>query len=170
MDFYLFQQINQWAGKWIWLDTIGIFFAKYFGYILIAVVFLLLIKNRKKYFPMVMIGFTSAIFARFGLVGLIRWMWDRPRPFVENHVNLLFDKFNQPAFPSGHAAFFFALSLGVYFYNKKAGLLFFVASFLISFARVFSGIHWPFDIIAGILVGIFSGWLVYSLFMKLSRR
>lgn len=170
MDFYLFEQINNFAGNWSWLDTLGIFFAKYFAYILIFTVFLFLLKDRKKYWPMVIVGLSSAFFARFVPVELIRWLWPRPRPFVGNHVNLLLDKLNQSAFPSGHAAFFFALSVVVYFYNKKAGLLFFAASFLICLARVFSGIHWPFDIMAGVLVGVFSGWLIHLLIVRLSKK
>ncbi len=166
INFYLFQYINGFAGKWVWLDVLGIFFARYFGYILALSLFLFLLKDWRKYRLMLIYGFSAAIFARFGITELIRWFWPRPRPFAENHVNLLLDHLNQAAFPSGHAAFFFALSTVVYFYNKKTGYLFFIASFLICFARVFCGIHWPCDILAGALVGIFSGWLILKIFRK----
>jgi len=99
------------------------------------------------------------------IVELIRWIWQRPRPFVQNNVNLLLTH-NASAFPSGHAAFFFAVSTIVYFYNKKAGILFFIASFLICLARVFSGIHWPLDILAGAIVGVLSGWVVHKILKK----
>lgn len=160
MDYFLFQQINQFAIQFPWLDFLAIYFAEYFEYVLISLFFLFLLKNFKKYWPMILQGLASAIFARFGIVELIRFLWSRPRPFIENQVNLLIDKTNEVAFPSGHAAFFFALSFIVYQYNKKAGLGFFVASFLICFSRVFVGIHWPSDILAGLIVGVFSGWLV----------
>ncbi len=176
MDLYLFQQINQFALKWLWLDVLGIFFAEYLGYILIFCLFLpvlyhtccgprLSVLKFKRYWLMVLQAFVSAAFARFAIVGLIRWFWQRPRPFVENNVNLLLTH-NSAAFPSGHAAFFFAFSIIVYFYNKKAGILFLISSFLICLARVFVGIHWPLDILAGAVVGIFSGWLIY----KISKR
>ena len=125
-----------------------------------------LFKNFRKYWKMVILSFSVAILARFVIVDIIRWFFDRPRPFVENHVNLLVDKVNQSAFPSGHAAFFFAISTIVYLYNKKAGLLFFIASFLISIARVFSGIHWPLDILTGAIIGILSSFLVILSFRK----
>lgn len=156
MDYFLFQQINGLAGQWELLDAFGIFFAKYFGYILIALVFFIFLRKRRVIFQ----SFLAAILVRFGIVELIRWLCPRPRPFVENDVNLIIDKIDQPAFPSGHAAFFFTLSFIIYHHNKKAGIGFFVASFLISISRVFCGIHWPSDIIAGALVGIFSGWLI----------
>lgn len=166
LDFYLFANLNQFAGKWIYLDALAIFFAKYFEYVLILFLLLFLLKNFRKYRPMIIQAFGAAILARFVVVNIIRWLWYRPRPFVENHITLLIDKLNQASFPSGHAAFYFAISIIVYSYNKKAGTLFFIASFLISISRVFVGVHWPLDILAGAIVGIFSGWLI----MKISRK
>jgi len=166
-DFYIFRLINSLAGKFSWLDLIGIFFAEYLGYILVAIILLFLLKNRKSYWFLVIYGLISAIFARFGFTELIRWLWQRPRPFVENNVHLLFNDINSASFPSGHAAFFFALSTVVCLYNKKTGILFFIASFLISISRVFCGIHWPSDIIAGAAIGIFSGLLILKIFQKI---
>lgn len=162
MDYFIFQQINSLVGHWIWLDVSVIFLAKYLGYILAGLTLLFFWRKWQVIFQ----SFLAAILAHFGLVELIRWLWQRPRPFVENQVNLLLEHAPTSSFPSGHAAFFFALSFIVYHYNKKAGIGFFVASFLISIARVFAGLHWPSDILAGALIGVFSGWLV----LKISRR
>lgn len=155
-DVYIFQLINQFAGKWFWLDNLAIFFAEYFGYLLTALVFLFFWRKWKIIFQ----AFFAAILARLIFVNFIRWLIPRTRPFVENNINLLLEPKNTLAFPSGHAGFYFALSTIIYFYNKKIGVLFYLASFLISFARVFSGVHWLSDIIVGALVGIFSGYLV----------
>jgi len=168
MDLYIFQQINQFAFKWFWLNVLGIFFAQYFEYVLVFCLFLFLAIKFKQYWKMVLQAIISAILARLVIVNFIRWIWQRPRPFVENNVNLLITH-NTAAFPSGHAAFFFAISTIVYFYNKKAGLLFFLASFLICLARIFIGIHWPSDILAGAAVGIFSGWLIYRILPALQK-
>jgi len=181
LDFYIFQKINQFAGKSVCLDGLAIFFAKYFEYILILALLLFLVKNFRKYWPMVVQAFSAAILSRFVLTNIIRWLWPRPRPFVGNHINLLFS-YNpaEPSFPSGHAAFYFAIATVVLLYLKKVyprpkfwwrtGVLFFIASFLISISRVFSGIHWPSDILAGALVGILSAWLINKIskiFLKL---
>ena len=166
MDQYLFQQINNLAGKSVFLDRMAIFFAEYFGYILIVILLLLLAKDWKKYWQMVVLAFGSAIISRFVLTEILRWFWFRPRPFVEHKVNLLFEYPGVASFPSGHAAFYFALSALIYFYNKKTGLFFLGASFLISISRIFCGVHWPSDIITGALVGVFSGWLIWKLFKR----
>ena len=166
LDFYIFQQINQFAGEFLFLDALAVFFAKYLGYVLIFFLILFLLKNIKKYWRMVITAFGAAIFTRFFIANIIHWFYYWPRPFVRNEVNLLLQHANVSSFPSGHAVFYFALSTVVYFYNKKAGILFLIASFIISFARVFCGIHWPSDIIAGALIGVFFGWLIYTLSKK----
>lgn len=170
MDYFLFQKINELAGQWAYLDAAGIFFAKYFGYVFVGLVFLLFWSPRAGARRAVLSAFLSAIIARFIIVELIRWLWQRPRPFVENHITLLLEKTNEASFPSGHAAFYFAIAAVVYFYNKKIGLLFLIAAFFISVGRVFSGLHWPSDILAGALVGIFSGWLVVNLAKRFGKK
>lgn len=155
------------------MDSLGIFFAKYFAYLLVVLLFFFFWRKKKVIFQSLLAG----LLAHFGIVELIRLLWQRPRPFVENNVNLLLEH-NSASFPSGHAAFFFAISTVIFLYYKKvhprpkfwwgAGLFFFFASFLISVSRVFVGIHWPTDILAGALVGIFSGWLVLRIFRSMN--
>ena len=165
MDASIFNLINQFALEWFWLDVLAIFLAEYFQYALLFSLLFFLVVRFKKYFKMIIEAIVSAVLARFIIVELIRWIWQRPRPFVENNVNLLLTH-NAFAFPSGHAALFFAVSTIVYLYNKKAGIFFFIASFLICLARVFSGIHWPADILAGIVVGALSGYLIHKVSKK----
>ncbi len=171
MDWYVFQKINYFAGKSVFLDRIAVFFAEYFGYILAAILLLLFIKNWKKYWQMAVLAFGSAIVSRFVITEILRWLWFRPRPFVNHHVNLILNQSAAEAsFPSGHAAFYFALSTIVYFCNKKLGIGFFIASFLICLARVFSGVHWPLDILAGMVVGIITGFLILKIFQKIYQK
>jgi len=165
-DFYLFQLINNLAFKWFWFDACGTFFASDFGYILIFLLVLFLLLRLKKCWKIAIKAVLAGILSRMIIVNIIRWFLPRPRPFVENGVNLLMSYSNEPSFPSGHAAFYFAISTVIYFYNKKIGILLFLASVLISISRIFVGIHWPSDILAGAAVGIFSGWLVNRIFKK----
>ncbi len=171
MDFYLFEQINQFAGKWTCLDNLGIFMAEYSGYFLILLLLnFLFLKNKKKYSTMILEAFFSAILARLVITNIIRTIYYRPRPFIEHQVNLLLEHSAEGSFPSGHAAFFFALSAIVYFFNKKAGIFFLIISFLMGIARVFVGIHYPRDILAGIFVGVFSAWLVNKYLKKVINK
>jgi len=168
MDVYLFHFLNQWAGQWICLDALAVFLAKYLGYIL---VYFLLVRlawdflfKKEKYLKTIKIvglSLGAALFSRLIIIEIIRWLYFRPRPFMAEQVNQLLEHSANPSFPSGHAAFFFALSAVIFLHNKKAGLWFLIASFFIILARVFVGIHYPLDILAGALIGIFFGWLIY---------
>lgn len=175
LDFFLFQKINSFAGKWLWFDTLSIYFAEHFEHVLWFILFLFLLKNFKKYWPMIIQAFGAAILARLVIVNFIRWLWPRPRPFIENNVNLLLSH-NGASFPSGHAAFYFAIATVVFLYLKKVyprpkfwwgtGIGFFLASFLISISRVICGIHWPSDILAGAVIGILSGYVITLFFRR----
>ncbi len=171
LDLYIFNAINGFAGKWHWLDLTGIFFAKYFEYFLLLALVSFLLKDFKKYWRMVVEALIAAVFVRFILAEIIREIWFRPRPFVHNSVNLLisYDP-KESSFPSGHASFYFALSTIIYSYNKKAGILFYIASFLIVIARVFVGIHWPSDILAGAILGTLGGIILNKLFKRPKKR
>ena len=176
-----FEQINGLAGKYMWLDILGIFFAQYFEYVLIfcIVIFLFLpirfslprlIEKIKENYIIGAQAIFAAVISRFVFTEIIRYALPIARPFVENNVNLLFQHTSTNSFPSGHAAFYFALSAVIFYYYKKAGLAAFMASFLICVARVFCGIHWPLDIVAGFAVGVFTAYLMIVLGLKLKKR
>lgn len=167
IDLYLFNLINGLVFKWYWLDFVGFFITEYSEYILAAVLVLFLAINFKKYWRMISEAIVAAVFTRFVLTEIIRWLWFRPRPFVTNNVNLLVDySAKESSFPSGHASFYFALSTIVYLYNKKIGIIFYIASLSIVLARVFVGIHWPSDILVGVILGVLVGLILNKIFRK----
>lgn len=87
----------------------------------------------------------------------------RTRPILnpDNHLvrALGFDLNKIPdthnSFPSDHATLFFALATGMYFISKRLGLVLFLYTILfIIFPRIYLGLHYPTDIIAGAFIGI----------------
>jgi len=171
IDLYLFNLVNGLAGRWAWLDYFSIFCAEYLGYILLFVLALFLAVNFKKYWKMVFEALVAAFVTRFIIAEAVRFIWFRARPFVaENFIPLINQSPKEASFPSGHATLFFAISTIVYFYNKKVGIFFFIASFFIIIARVFVGVHWPSDILAGAILGILMGWLLNMLFRKHAHK
>jgi len=167
MDYLIFHTLNDFVGKHPLFDLFTVFIAEYLGYILVLILFLYFLKESERYKAVLIKALSAAIFARFVIVEIIRFFWDRPRPFVGNHINYLLKHSASPSFPSGHAAFFFGFSTIVYFYNKKAGIWFLFASLLISIFRVYGGVHWPSDVVVGALVGIVSAYFINVLSAKL---
>lgn len=166
IDYSIFHWMNSFVGKSVFFDALAVFFAEYLGYLLVIFVFIIFWKKLK----IVSQALLAAGFARLGIAELIRFLLPRPRPFVNNSIYPLLDHDSSSSFPSGHASFFFALSYIVYRYNKKAGIIFFFSSCLISVFRVYCGIHWPSDIILGAFVGIFSGWAVLFVWDFFQRK
>lgn len=58
------------------------------------------------------------------------------------------------AFPSTHTAVAFAMVFGLYKHNKKVGALFFPPAILVGVGRVMGNVHFPIDILGGILVAL----------------
>ena len=167
LDSALFQYLNAWAGSSRVLDGVIIFLASYLPYILVVIFCALLffapyVYLRSTKMRMFWVVVCSGVIARVGVTEVIRFFYHRPRPFMVYHVHQLISE-REWSFPSGHAAFFFAMAAAIYFYNKKWGIAFFLAALVMGVARVAAGVHWPSDIIGGALVGIASAVaLVYS--------
>ncbi|MDO8486382.1 MAG: phosphatase PAP2 family protein [Candidatus Staskawiczbacteria bacterium] len=167
IDLYIFNSINSLAFKWYWLDFTGFVIARYSEYILIVVLILFLAVNFERYWRMILEVIIAAILTRFVFVKIINELWFKSRPFVSNNVNLLVDyNAKEASFPSGHASFYFALSTIVYSYNKKIGIIFYIVSLMIVLDRIFVGIHWPSDILAGAVVGVLVGLVLNIIFKK----
>jgi undecaprenyl-diphosphatase len=86
----------------------------------------------------------------------------RLRPLHEAGLDFLIPYGASPAildgwssFPSDHAVLFFALSTGLLFVSKRAGIfaLAYTTAF-IAFPRIYLGLHYPTDILAGAVIGI----------------
>jgi undecaprenyl-diphosphatase len=166
----LFQKINNFAGQNIWLDRIGLFFSDYLAYVICAILLLAFIFNRGKLSRfMVLVAVLSLAVSRGVVTELIRHFYHHPRPFVAMPVHKLLGESGY-SFPSGHAAFFFAIAMAVYFYNKKLGILFFIGSAIMGLARIFVGVHWPADILGGAVVGIFTALFVNWVLKKIVFR
>lgn len=105
--------------------------------------------------------------ARFVVAEVVRFLWNRARPFeVLPAVHQGIAHLPGDSFPSGHAVFFFALAETVRQFYPTAGYGLYGAAIFISLGRVTGGIHWPTDILGGILIGVFIGWIAAFLAKK----
>jgi membrane-associated phospholipid phosphatase len=90
--------------------------------------------------------------------GEIKNIIDRERPELANNMYLLEE--SNKSYPSGHALIVSAGATGVaclYRGNlrrKIISLLLVIEAILVIFSRIYLGLHYPLDIVAGILLGI----------------
>jgi len=106
------------------------------------------------------------------LVNFVIKPWiGRVRPcFVLENVRCLIDQPNSPSFPSSHASNMAAMAtLFSYRYRRYTAGFVFIA-FLISFSRMYVGVHYPSDMTAGWCVGIVCAVVILFLGRKAGDR
>ncbi|MDP2638956.1 MAG: phosphatase PAP2 family protein [Candidatus Azambacteria bacterium] len=169
MDLAISQFVFGLIGRWGWLDGGIIFLAKFLPYLmgLAFLFFLFQIKfwPRKIYFGLFAI--LAVIISRGFFIEIIRFFYDRPRPFEVLGLDSLLTV-NDPAFPSAHAAFFFTLAFVLFLFNHRWGWAFAGLALVNGLARIFSGVHWSSDILGGLLVAFASVFITNRLLKKFS--
>lgn len=78
----------------------------------------------------------------------------RIRPYELSAYQLIISKPSDFSFPSGHALASFESAFAIYLNNKKFGIYALILASVISFSRLYLYVHYPTDIIAGIVLGI----------------
>lgn len=168
LDLRLFQLINGWAGRVAWLDELmRLLINDYLIPTAISLILLALwfdgpLPGRRQN-QQAVVRAALAVGLANSVVRLYDVWFFRARPFTDHDVTLLFYRPTVSAFPSVPATTAFAFAAAVWPYNRRAGIVLFVMAGLWGFARVFGGVHWPSDIVAGAVVGIASAWLVIRL-------
>lgn len=123
-----------------------------------VIIYFLFRKNKKAWSKIYnLISFLDAslsVLIAWFFVSLVKYNFYNPRPFEKlGNVKPLFIPAYGDSFPSAHAAFFGALAVAVFLYNKKFGLILMLGAIVVSIARVLAGVHWPVDVIVGLVFG-----------------
>lgn len=157
----LFQLIHNLSGRHAFFDYLAIFFAEWLPYLLV-IAFLVLVFDQvtsRRRFYLFVEGALAVILSRGIITTIIQFFYYHPRPFESYGFSPLFAE-SGSSFPSGHAAWFFALAMIVWYTNRKWGWWFFALATLMGLARIYAGVHWPLDVIGGVAIGIASGVFV----------
>ena len=88
-------------------------------------------------------------------------------PELQDIVHLVKNKCGGKfGFVSSHAAntFGVAFFLSKLFKNKKFSIFIFIWASIVSYSRIYLGVHFPFDVLGGAILGGLIGYLVYLLY------
>jgi len=132
-------------------------------YVLIEFMELWLFKHKgRPMFLAILIGYAIQLPVYFIVKNSVK----RLRPFekLENIKNIIAvpDKYS---FPSGHTAAAFLMARSLSFQFPELSTFLFVIAALIGFSRVYLRVHYPTDVMAGAILGLFSSlmgtWIVF---------
>ncbi len=145
-----------------WLDTvlpiITSFGDKGIGWIVVAIVLACIPKYRKAGITMGLALIFCLLLGNLTLKPLIA----RPRPYSYfPEMTLLVAPLADFSFPSGHTFASFASATALFLYHKKLGIAAYLLAGIIAFTRLYLYVHFPSDVLAGMLLGILSGWIAY---------
>lgn len=123
------------------------------GMIWIVVGLLLLIQTKtRKYGCILLISLLLCLL--FGNA-ILKNLVARPRPCWRHpEVPMLLSIPKDYSFPSGHTLSSVACAVSLYYWNHRYGCLAFVVALLIITSRLYFFVHYPTDILAGIILGV----------------
>ncbi|TYT26603.1 glycosyltransferase [Luteimonas viscosa] len=109
------------------------------------------------------------------LSNLFKHGFERPRPCREEHlsevIRYIAPRCGRYGYFSAHAASSMALAvfLGLLFRKTHRYLapVLLVWSSMVGFSRIYVGVHYPLDVLTGMVVGALVGWLIYRLAQRL---
>lgn len=100
-------------------------------------------------------GLGSLALASFTVNTLVKWSARRPRPLLEGvpSIRRLARQPHTTSFPSGHSASAAAFATAVALESTRYGALVAPVAAAVAFSRVYVGVHYPGDVLAGVAIG-----------------
>lgn len=121
-----------------------------FIWILTALIFTAIPRTRKTGILMIISLAAGAVAYQFILKPVIA----RPRPFTQNPAAVLLIKPPSDfSFPSGHTACAFSAAAVLFFRRNRLWIPAVILAAAIAFSRLYLYVHFPTDVLAGIIIG-----------------
>jgi undecaprenyl-diphosphatase len=98
----------------------------------------------------------------------IKRIIDRKRPYLNlDNIQIINEPLESYSFPSGHTTASFSTAYLLSLCLPHFSLLFFSLAVLVAVSRIYLGLHYPSDILMGILTALIFSKLVQEMFIQI---
>lgn len=130
------------------------------GWLALALLLLCIPQYRKAGLTMILALLFCLLIGNVTLKPLVA----RARPYSYfPDMTLLIPPEKDFSFPSGHTFASFAAATALFLHHKRAGMAAYSLAVAIAFSRLYFYVHFPSDVLAGLILGIASGWTACKL-------
>lgn len=152
----VFILINATPNSTQWLLNFALFAAKDLIFIVPTLSIVLWLwgrKNRIEQQRTLILKTNVALIYAFLIATCVSHILPYPRPFAVNYGSQFLQHTANAAYPSDHATIIFTFALAFFCWHRVwSGLCLFVMACAIAWARVYVGVHWPLDMLGGLLI------------------
>ncbi|KAB2329713.1 phosphatase PAP2 family protein [Cytobacillus depressus] len=131
--------------------------------LLISSLFLLLILLNGQY-RMTVISCMLSLTISHIPVHFVKKMYPRKRPYLAlEHVQYPSNPLKDYSFPSGHTTAILSVITPFILMDSSLAFILLPTGFFVGLSRIYLGLHYPSDVMAGGMLGIICGWISYYL-------
>ncbi len=145
------------------LDFAMIFGAEYVIFITFFLIFVFALKGKIKEKKALLLSLLSIPIVVLLIKGIHLFFFE-PRPFITYDISPLITYSRIDAsFPSRHSALMFGVAFSFIFYKSRWGAVFSFLALWVGISRIYVGVHYPIDILGGIivaLIAVYLGWII----------
>lgn len=113
-------------------------------------------------------AFAVGAIVALGVGAALGSVWDEQRPFVVDHFTPLISHGPDGSFPSDHLLVLGSLVGACWVRARPLALVSLALAVLVALGRVFVGIHYPVDVLAGLIIGALCGFVAWLAFGHLT--
>lgn len=163
LDSTVVQALSTFAGSYSVVGWISIFLSKYAEYLFyLSIPVYWFFGNRKNKRMIIQTIIVCCI--SMGLSWLLGQLIPRDRPFVTLPLIPLVPHDAGASFPSNHATAALAIAATYWYFIKPKGRRFWMTLAVgVSLSRVFIGVHYPTDVLSGMVLGMSCAYAIHSL-------
>ncbi len=173
-DIYIFYKLNRGLQNSLF-DILMPFVTDYRNWYLIMLlaIIIFIIKDWKEGLVTILLVVIAVSISDYFNSHIIKSLFGRLRPChalpIET-IHLPLGCPHNPSFPSSHASNIFALSVVLIYRYRTLLAVMLIYAFFVCLSRVYLGVHYPFDVIAGGVSGIFYGSAVIFTYKQVIKK